>query len=175
MQTVSDETLMTRVSATGDREAFTELVQRHKSRAYLLALKLLGDHDDAMDVSQEAFVKLYQKADRYENGRAFWPWFAAILRNNARSLIRFRLRRKKAGAEELITHLADETADSSAPARVAELWRAVLDLPLKLREVIVLRHFEQFSYREIAQTLSIPENTVASRLHEARKRLADAM
>ena len=166
---------MMQVSATGNREAFTELVRRHKSHAYLLALKLLGDHDDAMDASQEAFVKLYNKAGRYENGRAFRPWFAAILRNSARSLTRFKLRRKKAGAEELLVLLADESADSSARARAAELWRAVLNLPLKLREVIVLRHFEEFSYREIAEALSIPENTVATRLHEARKRLADAM
>ena len=173
MEMVSDEDLMGRVSRNGDRDAASELIARYKERAYLFALKLLGNSDDALDASQEAFVKVFVKRSRYEQGRLFRPWFLAILRNCARDIQRSTLRMRKAGGDELVTYMADAKADPLTAARSAQVWRKVLQLPPKLREVIVLRHFEGLDYKEMAEVLGVPINTVASRLHQARKKMVD--
>ncbi|MDP8224833.1 MAG: RNA polymerase sigma factor [Candidatus Lernaella stagnicola] len=154
------------------REAFSVLMSRHKNHAYRLALQLTGDHDDAMDGAQEAFVKVFTKARLFDEGRRFWPWFATILRNTVRSMQRSRARRRRAGNEELAQHIADPTADTTVRARAAEAWGRVLALPPKLREVVVLRHLEGMSYEDIGAVLDISPNTVATRLHAARKKLA---
>ncbi|HPQ67578.1 MAG TPA: sigma-70 family RNA polymerase sigma factor [bacterium] len=172
MQHIADETLMERIKNAQDREAFTMLMNRHKTHAYRLALQLTGDHDEAMDCAQEAFVKVFTRARRYQDGRQFWPWFVGILRNTVRMLRRTTRRRRKAGAEELIVGLPDHRDDPEAAARAAELWRRLLALPPKLREVMVLRHQEGFNYEQIAAVLGVSANTVASRLHAARQRLA---
>ena len=170
--TTADELLILSLKNHGDRQAFELLVRRHKRRAYLLALKLLGDHDEAMDASQEAFVKLFERADRYSAGRPFLPWFLGIVRNCARSLWRSKLRLRRVRLDDLLQHLEDTSADPSSSVRSAERWRAVLSLPLKLREVVVLRHLDGMDYKQIADVLELPVNTVAGRLHKARKELA---
>jgi RNA polymerase sigma factor (sigma-70 family) len=173
MNAVTDEALMKLVSAGVNREAMSELIQRHKERAYMLALKLVGDTEDAKDASQEAFVKLFVKADKYNSDRPFWPWFATILRNCVRDIQRGRMRFGKLDAENLIHNIEDAKADPTTAARSAELWRRVLLLPPKLKNVIVLRHFEDMSYRQIADVLDVPTNTVATWLHQAREKLVE--
>lgn len=173
LNAATDESLMQLVSAGPDRAAMSELIQRHKERAYLLALKLVGDTEDAKDASQEAFVKLFAKADRYDSARPFWPWFATILRNCVHDIQRGRMRAGRYDAEDLIRNLEDVKADPTTAARSAELWRRVLILPQRLRNVIVLRHFEDMSYREIADVLDVPINTVATWLHQAREKLVE--
>jgi len=168
---ITDEELMNRVKLGGDRDAFSLLMGRHKAHAFRLAMQWTGDYDDAMDAAQEAFVKCYAKASRYETGRPFWPWFAAILRNTARTLRRGRIRRRKAGDEHAAGERADARAAAAEGARYGELLRQLSSLPPKWREVLVLRHLEGMNYREIAAVLKVPENTVASRLHAARREL----
>lgn len=75
LEAVGDEALIMLVKESQERQAVSELVKRYKKQAYLLALRLAGSHDDAMDASQEAFVRLYKKASSYQSGRSFRPWF----------------------------------------------------------------------------------------------------
>lgn len=171
MHTETDEDLMQQVKATSDRDAFTALVMRHKQRAYLLALKLTGSHDDAMDASQESFVKIFRKAATYQDGARFTPWLLRIVRNTAFNLNRSRRRRRQVGADELLAYIPDPVADTASAARQAELWRVILALPEHLREVVVLRHHEGLDYAAIAEVLELPSGTVATRLHQARKEL----
>ena len=173
MELISDEALMGLIKEKRDRSAFETLIQKYKHRAYLFALKLLGNHDDAMDASQEAFVKVLFKAKKYENGRPFWPWFAAILRNCTRTIGRSGMRQRKApDSEGLLELIHDESTNPAASFRSAELWASVLALPPKLREVLVLRYLEGMNYNEIAKILDIPINTVSTRIYAARKKLA---
>lgn len=171
LENMGDEALMDRIKAEGDRAASGVLIQRHKAHAFKLALQLCGDRDDALDISQEAFVKVLTRAGRYQSGRPFWPWFAAILRNTARSLQRTPWRRR-VSSEALLEHLADPGPEPGAAARAAELWRVVLELPPALREVMVLRHMEGMDYAQMAEVLGVPQNTVASRLYAARQKVA---
>jgi len=168
----ADEALMQMVKVQGDRQACDALIRRHKEHAFRVALQLTGDRDDALDASQEAFVKVFTKAARYQEGRPFWPWFLAILRNSARSLQRGLWRRRTVRGEALLPYLVDSKADPETAARAAELWRRVLALPPKLREVMVLRHMEGLGYQQIAEVLEVPANTVATRIYQARRKLA---
>ena len=90
-----------------------------------------------------------------------------------RDIQRGRLRFGKIGADELIRHIEDAKADPTIGARSAELWRRVLALPPKYRDVIVLRHFEEMSYRKIAEVMGVPVNTVSTWLYQARGRLVE--
>jgi len=173
MNAVTDEALMDMIGENLSGQAASELVGRHKEHAYLFALKLVGNSEHARDASQEAFVKLLKNADKYASDRPFWPWFAAILRNCVRDIQRGRLRFGKIGADELIRHIEDAKADPTIGARSAELWRRVLALPPKYRDVIVLRHFEEMSYQQIADVMGVPINTVSTWLYQARGRLVE--
>jgi RNA polymerase sigma-70 factor (ECF subfamily) len=168
----ADEVLMSMVKASADRTAADVLIRRHKEHAFRIAMQLTGDRDDALDASQEAFVKVFTRAARYQDGRPFWPWFLAILRNSARSLQRAPWRRRAVRAESLIDYVVDPGADPHTQALAAELWQRVLALPLKLREVMVLRHMEGLDYKQIAEVLGVPTNTVATRIYQARSKLA---
>jgi RNA polymerase sigma-70 factor (ECF subfamily) len=156
----------------GSREAFGEIVTLHMRRAYLAALAILGNRDDAMDVSQQAFVKAYRAIRRFDPGRPFYPWFYRILRNACFDWLRRGRIRPKAG---LLMDVPDSRFRPDVLAgrdevRVA-VWKAIGRLSEKDREIIVLRHFQHLSYQEIAVALQVPEGTVMSRLFTARKRL----
>ncbi len=156
----------------GSRDAFGEIVNRYMRRAYGAALAILGNRDDALDVSQEAFVKAYRAIRRFDARRPFYPWFYRILRNACFDWLRRRRNRPRPGL------LMDIPDDRFRPDTLVDkdeirevVWEGIGKLAEKDREIIVLRHFQHMSYREIAAALDIPEGTVMSRLFTARKRL----
>lgn len=165
----------------GDPAAFRILVERYKKRAYYLALKLVGDPDDAYDLSQEAFIRVYNARRRYDQRRPFYSWFYAILSNLAKNHVKKRAVRSQYAAEvrgageaqlderELPDFIVE--ADETRKA----VWAAIEKLPYEQREIIVLRHFEDMSYEEIANLLGIPVGSVMSRLYYARKRLRELL
>ncbi|MBC7288937.1 MAG: sigma-70 family RNA polymerase sigma factor [Armatimonadetes bacterium] len=154
----------------GDAEAYAELVERHRHWAVNLAYHLIGDAEEAEDVAQEAFVIAYSKLHQLRSSGAFGPWLRRILVNLA-SRRRRRLSRRSAAE-------IDPTGVGEATNSTAVAVHAVLRLmPDHLAVVLVLRELHSLSYREIAETLSIPVGTVRSRLHAARemfRRLWDA-
>jgi len=152
-------------------------------RAYYSALGLVGSPEDALDLSQEAFVRAYRARDRIDPELSFYTWLYQILRRLCFNFIRDRkLHRSKLEqasswlVEQAERRSADDPQLSVERDRLRTRVRAAIDaLPDRDREVLVLREFEGLRYREIGDLLDIPLGTVMSRLYAARKRLAAAL
>ncbi len=183
MEVLASE-LMTRAKH-GDREAFDRLTCALRTRAFRVARTLVGSHEDALELAQEAFLKTYRARDTYREGEPFLPWFHRILRNTCFSHLR---QAKRLRAASVSSRSAEDEADweieGDEPAPQAGLdgeeaatafWRAFNRLRAKDREILTLRHFQELSYREIARALDIPEGTVMSRLFHARAHLRQAL
>lgn len=158
----------------GDAEAFGVLVKRYAGRAIGVALLRVGNYPDAMDLSQEAFVRAWRHIRSFQGRSTFFAWYSSILRNACLTWLRRRHRRRDVGLVEARA----VPASGADPAVIAEdneqkerLWQAILQLPVKHRDIIVLNHFQQFSYKQMAEVLGIPIGTVMSRLHAAREAL----
>ncbi len=180
---LTEATLMLR-ARDGDTNAFGELVRRHMRRAYFASLGLVGSHDDALDLSQEAFARALRASAKLDPDLPFYPWLYRILRRLCLNHLRDgRSRRAKlAQAGTWLQDEARERAAASDPSRAVQreelrrsLAAAIETLPPIQREVLVLREFEELRYREIAELLEIPEGTVMSRLYAARQGLAAAL
>lgn len=165
------------------REAFEAVVKTHMKDAYFIALGLVGNREDALELSQEAFYRAYKHFDQLNSQEKFFPWFYQILRNLCFSHLRKRrLRRTESLNDADGAPRQLEWSDAFDPEMVAErneskdrVWRAISRLDEKHREVIVLRHFRQLSYDEMARVLFCNRGTVTSRLYYARKRLKEIL
>jgi len=162
----------------GDAEAFGDIVRAYAGRATGAAMLLLGNHDDALDASQEAFVRAWRNIRRLKCNRAFYSWYCTILRNVCLDRLRRRARRKTVDLPD--DH--PDPAENTGPGTLAEkneqterVWNAVTMLPLNHREIIVMSHFQEMSYKEMAEALGIPIGTVMSRLYHARQRLREML
>ena len=174
-------------SKAGDEDAFTRLVRSVGDRAQRVAQGLVGSPEDARDICQEAFLKTWKARGTYRDDAPFLPWFHRILRNTCFSFLRKQGRIKKsslnAGADDDGTQVDwDLVDDSPLPSHAAEheetttlFWQAMNRLSARDREILVLRQFQDLSYRAIAHALDIPEGTVMSRLFHARRRLRDLL
>lgn len=176
--------LMTQ-ARSGRREAFEDLFSKVRGNAFQAARSLVGNYEDAQDLTQEAFVKAYRARSSYDPAQPFLPWFHRILRNTCFSFLRKRgrLRERSIHARSSATDDSDDTweiLDNKAPRpsagaeaqETSDVFAGALEkLSARDREIIVLRHYQDLSYKEIAAALSIPEGTVMSRLFHARKRL----
>jgi len=174
----SDRDLMVRL-AEGDREALAPLMERHYPRLYRLALSYVRNPDDALDVVQETFVKAFQKADRWDGSTEAGPWLSRVAVNQ--SIDRWRRNRRR---QATFTPLAEGDHDESLAAGGPDPDRRVLrremrdrlsaaleSLPDRQRAVVVLRHYQEMSLDEIAQTLGMRLGTVKSTLHRALGRM----
>ena len=170
---MDDSTLVQRCLA-GDTEAFAELVDRYQRPLFNMALRLLRDREEARDATQNAFVKAWQHLDQFDPQRRFFSWLYRIGLNESLS---------RAARRKHLVPLDEQFADRAAsPAERAEcgerqrlVGRAVDGLSREHREVIVLRHWLDLSYDEIAEAIHVPAKTVKSRLFSARVRLAELL
>ncbi|MBC8328964.1 MAG: RNA polymerase sigma factor [Planctomycetes bacterium] len=166
----------------GDRQAFGELALLHQPRAIAMAAGILGSREEARDLVQESCLKAYRALDTFVPGRPFFPWFYRILRNSCIQ----QLRRRKVRRTSSLTRTnpdeepAPELADAAAPLpedivardeRSDLVGQALIRLPASDREILMLKHFDGLTYKEIAAALSIPVGTVMSRISTARQRL----
>jgi RNA polymerase sigma-70 factor (ECF subfamily) len=166
----------------GSSAAFEVFVNRYMKDAYFIALGLVGNREDAMDLSQEAFIRAYRNIKHLKPERKFFPWFYQILKNLCISHLRKRRYRKANSLDsENCPEIPDNT-DCFSPDVVAEknefkvkVWQAIGKLDDKHREVIILRHFQNMSYEQIAEALYCNKGTVTSRLYYARKRLEELL
>jgi RNA polymerase sigma-70 factor, ECF subfamily len=156
----------------GDKEAFRHLVERYQTQAIGHALAILGNREDALDAVQEAFIDAFQALDRLDLTRRFYPWFYVILRNRCYKQAAGRKRREMSNTDELQI-LAP--APTIQPEDKMLLDQALVELENEDREIITLRHLDGLSYQELAQRLEVPEGTIMSRLHYARKRLREKL
>ena len=165
---------------SGRTESYRILVDKYKTRAYHAALLMTGNRDDALDLSQEAFYKAFRAIKTFQSGRNFYTWLYKILKNLCINHYK-RIKRRN-----IVFSDADESEGPSLylsaapnPAEVFErnevrekLWQGLLGLKIEDREVIILKEFNEMSYKEIADVLNIPVGSVMSRLFYARKKLA---
>jgi len=180
----SDAELIVRTQA-GDKEAFGIIVRRYMKRAYNAALAIVGEHHEAMDLSQEAFVRAYRGMKGFDTSMPFFPWYYRTLKNlwinRARKLRGIRTRSLSPPDDQDAAQL-DVAAPDEGPFVSVEkkemsqiLAREMAALGADKREILYLRHFENLSYKEIARLLDIPEGTVMSRLFGARAALRARM
>ena len=166
----------------GSPEAFEVFVNRYMKDAYYIALGLVGNQEDALDLSQEAFARAFRNIKHIKPDRKFFPWFYQILKNLCISHLRKRKYRQAASLDAEGCPEAADTNDCFSPEAVArrneikdKVWQAISKLDEKHREVIILRHFQNMSYEQIAEALFCNKGTVTSRLYYARKRLEELL
>lgn len=177
-----DEIITMQRCRRGSPEAFESLVNRYMKDAYFIALGFVGNREDAMDLSQEAFVRAYRNIKHIKPGRRFFPWFYQILKNLCISHLRKRRYRRASSLDGEDCPEVAATTDCFSPEAVAarnetkdKVWQAISKLDAKHREVIILRHFQNMSYDQIAEALFCNKGTVTSRLYYARKRLQELL
>jgi RNA polymerase sigma-70 factor, ECF subfamily len=172
----------------GEAQPFSFLVKRHQDRVYNLAFRILENADDALDASQETFVRAFSALSRFDRARPFAPWLMQIAANVCIGMLR-----KRRPGTVFLDALAEDEADTLIGAksdptdwgdpqrrlerriREAAVQRAVLALPEPYRTVVLLRHMEEMGYDEIGAALEIPLGTVKTHLHRARERLRRAL
>jgi len=165
----------------GKVKSFKILVERHQKGAYLFARGMIGNHDDAYDLSQEAFIRAYKNLNRFNPVYQFKTWFFKILSNLCKNHLR-----QKANRENVLTS-SELTMTAAAPQKARPdilfekseiqraVWSCVNELPEKFREIIILNHFQDMSYGQIATVLDIPRGSVMSRLYYARLKLREIL
>ena len=169
--------------AARDEQACSELVSEHQRMVYQLSLNLLGDHNEALDLSQEVFLRVFRTIHNFRGHSALRTWIYRIVVNQARNRQRWWRRRHRAQQLSLDEHIRDhgelpEQNNGGAPDRVldqkqlAERIRVALDrLPFDQKTALVLREIDGLSYEEIGYSLGIAVGTVKSRLARARESL----
>lgn len=170
----------------GDQKAYAELMQRYKDSIYFMALKMVNNKDDAMDLTVETFAKAFENIDKYKPDFAFSTWLFRIATNNC---IDF-LRKKRLNVISLQTLSEDDKEDkqlqiasdslnpeqTSIKKQESEKLKSVVEqLPLRYRTLIILRYYDEQSYEEIAQQLDLPLGTVKAQLFRARDLMSNIM
>ncbi|HXM56791.1 MAG TPA: sigma-70 family RNA polymerase sigma factor [Candidatus Dormibacteraeota bacterium] len=157
----SDSDALARAARGGDLDAFEGLVKRYQRRVYALAYQHLRDADEAQDLAQEVFVRLYRNLERYDPDRPFEPWFWRLAANVAATYRRHR----PASAVELTDVAA---APAGARDEALPLARALADLNDQLRLPVLLHYYLDLPLEEIAAAMGLSISAVKSRLHRAR-------
>jgi RNA polymerase sigma-70 factor (ECF subfamily) len=178
----SGEAALIQRCAAGDEIAFAELVAGHQRMVVQLAMNLLSDRDEALDLSQEVFLRVFRTIARFRGQSTLRTWIYRIAVNQARNRHRFWRRRHRADQVSLDAHVATHgefrSGAEAGPDRVlaqkelaARLQSALDALPFDQRTAIVLREVDGLSYDEIAYSLGVAVGTVKSRLTRARQTL----
>lgn len=177
------ESLLVERCASGDEGAFAELVGEHQRMVYQLALHLLGDEQEALDLSQEVFLQVFRTIARFRCQSSLRTWIFRIVVNQARNRQRWWRRRRLADQVSLDEHVRSNGPMPAGPEGLlpdrmlgqkelaARIWRALDTLPFEQRTAIVLREIDGLSYEEIAFSLGVVVGTVKSRLARARETL----
>lgn len=163
----------------GDQKAFADLMHRYKDSIYFMALKMVNNKEDAMDLTVETFAKAFEKLDKYQPDYAFSTWLFRVGTNNCIDFIR----KKKLSTTSINSMVDDDgddrpmqiKSDTLNPEEVSmkkeqtQLLKLLIDsLPQRYRNLIVLRYFDELSYEEIAEQLDLPLGTVKAQLFRAR-------
>ena len=180
METLSTDEIIVERALTGDAEAFGEIVRRWERRIFALSYGMLGREEDARDATQETFLAAFRNLRGFRGEAKVSSWLHRIAVNQCIS----RQRRSKVRGESALEDEQEINAArfatplSYSPARVVEgrqetaaVRRAIDSLPIELRQVVVMKEFEELTFREIAEALDLPLSTVKSRLYTALKQL----
>lgn len=170
----SEKDLITQAQK-GDRRAFSQLVRRHREGVVNVVYRMCGDANLADDAAQETFIRAWQHLPGYRPRSPFRNWLYRIATNVARDALRRERGMVSLDSVPLANSEQGPEAAVEGKERGDRVRQAVLSLPPASRAVLVLREYEDLSYREIADTLGIPVGTVMSRLNYARNRLRESL
>ncbi|TWR29099.1 sigma-70 family RNA polymerase sigma factor [Mucilaginibacter pallidiroseus] len=163
----------------GNQKAYADLMQRYKDSIYFMVLKMVNNKEDAMDLTVETFAKAFEKLDKYQPEFAFSTWLFRVATNNCIDFIR----KKRLNTQSIHGMLDDDgdemplqiKADTLNPEETSikkqqttELKLLIESLPVRYRNLITLRYFDELSYEEIAQQLDLPLGTVKAQLFRGR-------
>lgn len=161
----------------GNKNAYGEIVKLYMKRAYFSALSIVGSHDDALDLSQEAFIRAYRSIKVFDTDKIFYTWYYKILRNLCLNHLRNKSNRANKFSEILedLENINDDNHNTEKMIEQNEtkkiVWEAIWKLTPEDREIITAKDILNTSYEDIAGLLQVPTGTVMSRLYYARKRL----
>lgn len=160
---------------SGDQHAFERLYRENLGRVYALCLRMTGDRTDAEELTQEAFVRAWQKIGSFRGESAFSTWLHRLTVNLVLTEFRSRARRRErvSLSDDLTAH--DAPARSEAPRERVDLESAIASLPEGARHVFVLYEIEGYKHEEIASMMGIASGTTKAQLHRARKLLREAL
>jgi len=161
-----------------ERDEFEFHVKHNMKKAYFSALGFVGAHDDAVELSQEAFIRAFRNYKSFDKSKKFFTWYYKILKNLCLNYIRDSKKHKQNSFLEGIENI--ESIDNPAKSLEQQelkinIQEALLALNDADREIIILKEFQNISYKEIAELMEIPIGTVMSKLYYARKRLAEKL
>jgi len=171
---ISEENSWARESLAGDDAAFERLVERYRTPLFNGALRIVGDRDDAAEVVQVAFVKAYENRASFDSKHRFFSWIYKIVVHEAINHLKRTRRHDPLDGDFVSRERSPDEQCQSSEVRDA-VQAAIMTLSPEQRAVLVLRHFGDLSYRDLAFALSIPEETVKSRLYAARRRVAEIL
>jgi RNA polymerase sigma-70 factor, ECF subfamily len=180
METLGTDEIIVERALSGDAEAFGEIVRRWERRIFALTYGMLGREEDARDATQETFLAAFRNLRGFRGEAKVSSWLHRIAVNQCISRQRRARVRNEAALEDEEERQAARFAApvSESPARVVEgrqqtlaVRRALNGLPLELRQVVVMKEFEELTFREIAEALDVPLSTVKSRLYTGLKQL----
>jgi RNA polymerase sigma-70 factor (ECF subfamily) len=163
----------------GDQDAWNEIVRQHWRKVFNVAYKFVGRHDEAEDLTQEIFLRIFKALHTFDRRANFQTWLISISRNLCIDHYRSLRKERETMAREIdASQLSPVSADRGPHAALEQrglkdlVRRALAQLPPTLREAVVLRDLQDFSYLDIAARLSLPEGTVKSRINRGRLELA---
>jgi len=163
----------------GDEAAWDEIVRMHRRKVFNLAYKFVGRHDEAEDLTQDIFLRIFKALHTFDRRANFQTWLISISRNLCIDHYRSMRKEREMVAREVDASELSPASPDRGPDRLLEagdlkdlVRRALAELPPNLREAVVLRDLQEFSYLEIAEQLGLPEGTVKSRINRGRLELA---
>jgi RNA polymerase sigma-70 factor (ECF subfamily) len=175
-------TALVAAAKAGDQRAFDALVVRYRKRIFALALHITGSASEADDIAQDVFLKAYRALPQFEGRSQFFTWVYRMTVNRSLNVRRDRARRGEDTLDDPRLELAVAVDSRSNPGRAAELrqnyarlLRALDSLPIDMRTTVILVSLQGMSHGEVAIIQNLSEGTIAWRMHEARRRLHDAM
>ncbi len=158
----------------GDRKALDSLVRRYERPVYNAAYRMLGNPDEAADVTQTVFLKVFENLDRFNPKYKLFSWIYRIAVNESINQIK-RLAKTEPLAESLVSPSLSPEQRLESGLVSKEIQAVLMTIAPDHRAVIVLRHFTECSYQQISEILQIPEKTVKSRLFSARKQMKNSL
>lgn len=170
----TDDTKLIERCRSGDRQAFEALLVKYEKPVFNAAFRMLNSRDDASDITQTVFLKVFENFDQFDPTRRFFSWIYRITLNESINWL---------GKTNRLEPLAFEAADEGRgpeqevdSARASQnVQTALMAMKTDYRSVVILKHFLGCSYMEISQILDVPEKKVKSRLYTARQQLKDAL